>query len=185
MSNSLPLDEMKLTMNRKLPLLALALIILSACGVRWQTLDETGFTVQMPGTPNKQTRSANAPTGSTTINTYSAEAQGEAFIVSYKEYTAEMADTASSDPEQFLNMASQSAVHNVDGKITGQRSVTLNGKPGKEIVGNTTKPQEGTFIARIYWDSPRLYQVLYLRPEGAAVSENGEKFLNSFQLTGK
>lgn len=171
-------------MKPKILLIAFALIFLAACAAKWETLSEGGFTVQMPGTPNKQSQSINTAVGPVTINMYTVETKGEAFIVAYSDYPEAAASQA--DPQQLLNNARDGAVRNVNGKITSERSVTLNGKPGKEIIGDgSLASQEGTFVARIYWVSPRIYQALYVRPKGSAASENGNKFLDSFQLTGK
>ncbi|HEX8846398.1 MAG TPA: hypothetical protein VF791_17255 [Pyrinomonadaceae bacterium] len=173
-------------MNRKTILTALSLIVLSAvvlaaCGVSWQTLDKGAFKIDMPGTPKEQTQTIPTPAGPITAIMYSAEAKGEAFLVGYSDYPASLANT---DPEMLFNAGRDNAMRSVSGKITSERSITLNGKPGKEFVGDATRPQEGTMTVRIYWVSPRIYTVIYIRPKGAAASENGEKFLNSFQLTG-
>src|ERR687888_109605 len=112
-------------MARNLSSLALVVLLFCACSMmqtKWETLSEAGMTVQMPGTPQKQTQSVS----------------------------------------------------------------TAVGHPGKEFTGDSTSPQAATFTARVYWVAPRLYQVLYIRPKTtAAPSENGQKFLDSFQLTGK
>ena len=183
-------------MNRRL-LLATLFAALLVCGCstllapKWETLSEGGFTAQMPGKAEKQTQSVPTAVGAITFNTFSVEHRSEAFIVGYNDFPA--AATKNIDPEQLLNNAKAGAVQNVGGKVTGEKSVTLAGYPGKEFVGEGVSPQpdssgkrqEATFTARIYWASPRLYQILYIHPKGSASSETGQKFLDSFQLTGK
>ena len=178
-----------------LPTLFAALMVCGGCSAllapKWETLSEGGFTVQMPGKANKQTQSVSTAVGPVTFNTFSLELRNEAFIVGYNDFP--IAATANIDPEQLLNNAKTGAVQNVSGKVTGEKSITMAGHPGKEFVGEGISPeadssgkkQEATFTARIYWASPRLYQVLYVHPKGSAVSETGQKFLDSFQIAGK
>jgi hypothetical protein len=183
-------------MNRRLLLPTLfAALLVCGCSTllapKWETLSEGGFTAQMPGKPEKQTQTIPTAVGSVTFNTFSVEHRSEAFIVGYNDFPA--AAITNADPEQLLNNAKNGAVKNVGGKVTGEKSITMAGNPGKEFVGEGVSPapdssgkrQEATFTARIYWAKPRLYQVLYIHPKGSASSETGQKFLDSFQITGK
>jgi hypothetical protein len=183
-------------MNRRL-LLPTIFVALLVCGCsallapKWETLSEGGFTVQMPGKPKKQTQSVSTAVGPVTFNTFSVEHSSEAFIVGYNDFP--IAATKNIDPEQLLNNAKNGAAQSVSGKVTGEKSITMAGNPGKEFVGEGVSPeadssgkrQEATFTARIYWATPRLYQVLYVHPKGSAATETGQKFLDSFQITGK
>jgi hypothetical protein len=171
-------------MNRKifliifLPLIALLLLLLSACGASWQTVSQSGFTIEMPGTPAEEPQSESGMTG----NLYTVALNDEEFTFSYTDYQATF---NAANPEELLNAATGGAVRSINGTVTSERSLTLNGKPGKEIIGDGTLPRNLTFISRIYWDSPRLYTLVYMRARGTPVSANGEKFLNSFKLTAK
>ena len=175
-------------MARNLSSLALVALLFCACSMmqtKWETLNEGGMTVQMPGTPQKQTQSVSTAVGPVAFNTYSVQNGSEAFIVGYNDFPDTPA-TRGANPEDLLNKARDGAVQNVGGKVTSEKPITMNGHPGKEFTGDSTSPQEATFTARVYWVAPRLYQVLYIRPKTtAAPSENGRKFLDSFQLTGK
>jgi hypothetical protein len=176
-----------------LPTLFAALLVCGCSALlapKWETLNDGGFTVQMPGKAEKQSQSVETQVGPIAFNTFSVEHSGEAFIVGYNDFP--VAATANIDPEQLLNNAKTGAVQNVGGKVTGEKSITMAGHPGKEFVGEGVSPgsdssgkkQEATFTARIYWASPRLYQILYVHPKGSAASDTGQKFLDSFQLTG-
>ena len=102
----------------------------------------------------------------------------------YNDIPAAIAAMADQDPTTFLNNARDGAVKNVNGKVTSERPVTIDGHPGKEFIGDSTSPQEASFTARVYWVNPHLYQQLYIRPKTtSAASENGQKFLDSFKLT--
>ena len=181
-------------MSRNLFTLALIVLLFCACSMlsqtKWETVSEGGFTAQMPGTPNRQTQSVDTAGGKIDITMLSTTKGNEAYIVGYNDIPASIAAIADANPETFLNNARDGAVRNVNGKVTSEHAITIDGHPGKEFTGDGTSPddakQEGTFTARVYWVNPRLYQVLYVRPKtSSAPSENGQKFLDSFKLAGK
>ncbi len=181
-------------MARNLFSLAIVVLIFCACSsmtqTKWETVNEGGFTAQMPGTPSRQTQSVNAGGTNIDITMLSVTKGNEAYIVGYNDIPAAVAKLADSNTETFLNNARDGAVNNVHGTVTSEHSITIDGHPGKEFTGNGISPddpkQEGTFTARVYWVNPRLYQVLYVRPKtDATASEDGQKFLDSFKLTGK
>lgn len=194
-------------MSRRLPratLFAAAALLMCACAspkpaVKWERIDGDGFTSEMPGVPKMQTQSVEMEFGNVAFNAYTVETGGEAFIIGHNDFP-EMFNDA--DAGELLENAKAGAVGNVNGKIIEEKDITMAGHPGKEFVGEGVSPEgegaaakpspgaaarehEATFTARIYWVSPRLYQVLYVRPKGSAISENGRKFLDSFQLKAK
>jgi hypothetical protein len=180
-------------MARNFSSLALVVLIFCACSAmqtKWETVSEGDMTVQMPGTPQKQTQSVDTPVGPVAFNTWTAQNGDEAFIVGYNDFPDGPA-TRNANPEDLLNRARDGALQNVNGKVKSEKPLTMNGHPGKEFSGEGTaseggKQQEATFTARVYWVPPRLYQVLYVSPKSSSgPSENGQKFLDSFQLTGK
>jgi hypothetical protein len=180
--------------SRNLFYLAVAVLIFCACSsltqTKWETVSEGGFTAQMPGTPNRQTQTVPAGGQNIDITMFTVTKGNEAFIVGYNDIPASVAKVADSDPQTLLNNARDGAVGNVHGTVTSEHAITIDGHPGKEFTGNGVSPddpkQEGTFTARVYWVNPRLYQVLYVRPKtDAAPTEDGQKFLDSFKLTGK
>jgi hypothetical protein len=177
-------------MNRKLLLATIFVALLCACATKWETVSEGGFTAQMPGTPKRQTQSVPAGGDNIDVTMLSVEKGDEAFIVGYNDIPAAVATLADANPEQLLNNARDGAVQDIHGKVTSEHAITIDGHPGKEFTGDGTSPddakQEGTFTARVYWVNPRLYQVLYVRPKStSAPSDNGQKFLDSFKLSGK
>src|SRR5437588_10600454 len=145
-------------MRRKLILAATLAALLCACATKWETVNEDGFTVQMPGTPTHQTQSVDTPSGKIDITLLSVEKNNEAFIVGYNDIPAAIAAMADQDPTTFLNNARDGAVKNVNGKGTSEPPVTIDGHPGKEFTGESSSPQEATFTARVYWVNPHLYQ---------------------------
>ena len=174
-------------------LLVALLFAYSAQTTQWETVSEDGFTVKMPGKPSKKTQSMDTMVGELQLTTLVAEKGGAAFIVGYNDFP----DTPTArerDPEELLNNARAGAVEKVNGRVTSEKALTMNGHPGKEFSGDgisqeadsSGKRQEFTFTMRVYWVVPRLYQVLYIRPKTTAPpSEDGLKFLDSFRLTEK
>lgn len=185
-------------MQRRLsraPLLAAlvsAALVACACSspkaVKWEKLEGEGFAAEMPGAPKKETHTVETEAGTLSFNTYTVESGGEVFIVGYNDFPEEMREV---DPAELLENAKAGAVRNVNGRITGEREITIGGHPGREFVGDGVSPEgegaqkrdgEATFTARIYWVSPRLYQVLHVRPKGNAPGDNARRFLDSFAL---
>lgn len=167
-----------------LPLVVVALI--TGCsgmgGTKWETVSEGGLTVQMPGKPTKQTQTAPSPVGPLSVNMLMVDKGSEAYMTAYNEFPAEAAKRVS-DPKSLLDNGRDGALRNLSGKLVSERPVTLGGHPGREIVGEgTTQGREVAFTARIYWASPRLIQVIYMREKSKAESPDGKKFLESLQI---
>jgi hypothetical protein len=176
-------------MIRKLLLFALLCACL-AFTFEWETVTEGGFTAQMPATPTRQVQSIDTSSGKIDVTILAATKGGEAFLIGYNDVPASVA--AAADPKTILDNARDGAVRKVNGKVTSEREISIEGHPGKEFTGdgaapskNGGKPDEGTFTERVYWVSPRLYQVLNVRPKGSALSDDAQKFLDSFKLVSK
>src|SRR5205085_477067 len=82
---------------------------------------EGGMTVQMPGTPQKQTQNVDTAVGSVAFNTYSVQNGNEAFIVGYNDFPDTPA-TRAANPEDLLNKARDGAVQNVGGKVKSEKA---------------------------------------------------------------
>src|SRR2546423_13062679 len=141
-------------MRRKLILAATLAALLCACATKWETVNEDGFTVQMPGTPTHQTQSVDKASGKIDITLLTVEKSGEAFIVGYNDIPAAVAAMADQNPDSFLNNARDGAVRNVNGKVTSERPVTIGGPPRQEVTGGATSPPEATLTARLYLGKP-------------------------------
>jgi hypothetical protein len=147
----------------------------------WQTINDDGFTLSMPGTPDKNDSNVESAAGPLPLRMYTLSKGYEGFITGYTEYP-ETVFTAS-EPEQLLDAAQQGAISNVKGEVTSQRSITLNGHPGREIVG-TSPSQNVGFTARVILAKPRMYMLVYTQyDKNKLISEDGKKFLDSFELT--
>ena len=105
----------------------------------------------------------------------------EGFITGYTEYPDVV--FTSSDPETLLDGAQHGAISNVQGQVSSQRKITMNGNPGREIVGTSPSKNIG-FTARVILAKPRMYMLVYTQyDQSKPISEDGKKFLDSFQLT--
>ncbi len=158
-------------------------VVALACGgltTKWETVNEGGMTVEMPGKPQKQTQTVQSPAGPVTVNILSVERSSEAFMVAYNEFPAQIAN-ALTDPKLLLDSGRDGALRNVNGKLTSERNVTIGSYPGREIVGEVPD-KKASFTARIYWAKPRLYQAIYISPQGKSITDDGKKFLDSLKL---
>lgn len=147
----------------------------------WQTVSESGFSIQMPGTPSKNEQSIPSAAGPLPIHMYTLSHGYEGYITGYTEYPDYVFSAA--EPEDLLDGAQQGAITNVQGQVTSQRKISINGNPGREIVGTSPSKNIG-FTARVYLVKPRMYMLVYTQfDQTKPISEHGKKFLDSFQLT--
>jgi hypothetical protein len=147
----------------------------------WETISDTGFSLSMPGTPSKNDDTIPSAAGPLPLRMYTLSKGFEGYITGYTEYP-DIVFTAS-EPEELLNNAQQGAISNVKGEVTSQRSITLNGHPGREIVG-TSPSQNIGFTARVFLAQPRMYMLVYTQyDKDKPISADGKRFLDSFQIT--
>lgn len=164
-----------------LPALLVFVLFALACGgmtTKWETVSEPGFTVEMPGKPQKQVQ----PAGPLTMNSYLVDKGDEGYMMAYSDIPKNVADMVT-NPEQFLNNGKEGMIRTFNGKLSGERQASIGNHPGKEFSGEgNTKGKDIAFTARVYWVKPRLYQVVYMREKSKAASPDGQKFLDSFKL---
>lgn len=171
---------------KKLVALAFPIAIVLACSSltqKWETVNEDGITVEMPGKPNKQSQDIPTGTGKASGQMFTLDKGSEAYILAYHEFPAALTNL-NIDPQVLLKGASDGAVNNIDGKVVSQRDITNGSYPGKEIVGSGSKEgKEIEFTIRLYWAKPRLVQTLYLAEKGKTNQKNATKFLDSLKIS--
>ncbi len=146
----------------------------------WQTVDGEGFTISMPGTPDHDEDTVASAAGPLPIHLFTLSEGYEGFITGYTEYPVYIFDA--SKPEDLMDAAQTGAITNVQGEVTSQRSITLDGNPGREIVGSSPSKNIG-FTVRIYLVKPRMYMMLYTQyGKDNPITESGKRFLDSLQL---
>ncbi|HJU55427.1 MAG TPA: hypothetical protein VJ715_12675 [Pyrinomonadaceae bacterium] len=147
----------------------------------WQTVSGEGFTVSMPGNPSHDEDTVPSAAGPLPLHLYTLSEGYEAFISGYTEYPDYLFDATT--PDDLMDSVPTSIVSNLQGEITSQRPVTIDGNPGREIVGNSPSKNLG-FTVRIYIVRPKMYMMLYTQyGKDKPVTAAGERFLESFQLT--
>jgi hypothetical protein len=147
----------------------------------WETISGDGFTLTMPGTPSKNDDTIPSAAGPLPLRMYTLSKGFEGYITGYTEYPDIV--FTSTEPEKLLDGAQQGAISNVKGEVTSQRSITLNGHPGREIVG-TSPAQNIGFTARVILAKPRMYMLVYTQyDKDKPISEDGKRFLDSFEIT--
>ena len=147
----------------------------------WETLNGDGFTLSMPGKPDKDDSTVASAAGPLTLRMYTLTKGYEGYITGYTEYP----DTVftSSEPEDMLDGAQRGAISNVKGEVTSQRKITIDGNPGREIIGTSPSRNIG-FTARVFLVRPRMYMLVYTQyDKSKPISADGKRFLDSFQLT--
>ncbi|HUQ34509.1 MAG TPA: hypothetical protein VM095_20480 [Pyrinomonadaceae bacterium] len=153
----------------------------SSSSSSWETVDGDGFTLSMPGTPSKNDSTIPSAAGPLQLRMYTLSKGFEGYITGYTEYPDIV--FTSSQPEDLLNGAQNGAISNVKGEVTSQRPISVNGNPGREIIG-TSPAQNIGFTARVILAKPRMYMLVYTQyDKSKPISEDGKKFLDSFQLT--
>jgi hypothetical protein len=147
----------------------------------WETISDSGFSISMPGKPAKSDSTVPSAAGPLPLRMYTLSKGYEGYFTGYSEYP-DIVFTAS-EPEEILNGAQQGAISNIKGEVTSQRSITIDGHPGREIVGTSPEQNIG-FTARVYLAKPRIYMVVYTQyDKSKPVSADGKKYLDSFKLT--
>jgi hypothetical protein len=105
----------------------------------------------------------------------------EGYITGYTEYP-EIVFT-SSEPDELIDNAQGAALADVQGEVSSQRQITVNGHPGREIVGTSPSKNIG-FTARVILARPRMYMLVYTQyDQSKQMSADGKKFLDSFKIT--
>ncbi|MDQ3819156.1 MAG: hypothetical protein M3362_15975 [Acidobacteriota bacterium] len=146
----------------------------------WQTVNGDGFTFSMPSQPSHDEQNMPSAVGPIPLHLYTLTKGFEGYIMGYSIYPDSVFSAASS--EQLLNGAQNGAVNNVQGQVTSQRSISINGNPGREIIGTSPSKNIG-FTARVYIVKPRMYMLVYTQyDKDKPMSGDGRKFLESFQL---
>lgn len=147
----------------------------------WETISEDGFTLSMPGKPSKSDDTVPSAAGPLSLRMYTLSKGYEGYITGYTEYP-DMVFT-SSEPEEMMDGAQRGAISNVEGEVSSQRQITVNGHPGREIVGTSSSRNIG-FTARVILAKPRMYMMVYTQyDKSKPMSADGKRFIESFQIT--
>jgi hypothetical protein len=140
------------------------------------TSEQGNFGVLMPMTPD-QGSTTNSSLGHTEY-LIGAKQAGYSYVVRYTDYPQDVVQKIGI--EKWLDNERDYIVVSVPGKLVSERSITLNGYPGREI---RVLADDGKFrICRLYLVNNRYYNVYVVMPDQNSVSAQVEKYLDSFRL---
>jgi hypothetical protein len=138
-----------------------------------------GFTVAMPGVPTEKKQHVKTATGQLNVTLLLAEGRNDSvFVVSYSDFPE--AELKKGTLEKRLDHARDGAVSSARGKLRSEKTIELDGHPGREIAIENN----GECIAkmRIYLVKNRLYQVMVLGNGMIFMTKDVGIFLDSFGL---
>jgi hypothetical protein len=142
----------------------------------WRTYrsNEGGFVVSLPGRARRTKQAVDSPTGKDLVHFHTVEMGSDAaFSVVIFDGPENFLRTP---PAVLLKGGRDSILAKAEGKLISERSLSLQGKPGWELV--LAGPDGSTTWVRIYLVGQRLYQVVAISPK----RQDAQRFLDSFRL---
>jgi len=141
------------------------------------------FSVLLPHEPKLE-----VPTDSTPVQAghsrFNDFGDGYGFVLEYFE------DLPIVDPEKYLDTTRDEIVKALNGTLTGQDKITLDGYPGREVTLSMT-PASGTVVlvrTRIYAVGTSLFSLSYVWRKDldpAVTAKMGEKYFSSVRIRPK
>ncbi|MCX6047284.1 MAG: SH3 domain-containing protein, partial [Chloroflexi bacterium] len=146
--------------------------------VGWQTFEspELGFTVVLPGMPNKQISALHTDAGALTYSVFSTGFEGAVYTVGF----ADLPNSAF-EPSLILDSARNDLLASLQGTLIDEHVLDDQGFSGREF--NLAPPNTHNHVlVRLYLSNARLYVLTVTTTKELAHSDNVLHFLNSFQL---
>ncbi len=157
-------------------LLVFATLIILLCigcktqyGENWQRIPMNNATIMMPGEAER--------TQDGTNTRFILNQNSEMYMASYDL----MVTTSAEMVEPALDTVRNAFVTGLGGTLLSERTVSLGGFPGREITFEEPKHSK-TIKARMYLAKSILYTISVSWDTGKSISEDGEKFLDSFEI---
>lgn len=142
---------------------------------------EGGFTILMPGKPEKETVPVTIPGEQTSMYFYSfTSPEGTVYIASYSDMKLDL--QGEDKVKMFLDGVREGQIKsNKANKLLGEKSITLGAYRGREF---TIESPAGITTSRVYLVGNRVYQLFFVKPAGYQDgAKSGQRFLDSFKLT--
>src|SRR5713226_4949534 len=133
---------------------------------------EGSFSVMMPGEPEHTAKDLTSPAGPTTLHSYQVNHGPATYIVAYSDY-------AQVDAAKSLVDVVNGQAKSLEGKVVSDKSLTVNGHPGRRV---RIESKDFIFLTMVVVSGNRLYQVLFVIPQGAEPPPRAEEFLSSFKI---
>jgi hypothetical protein len=145
------------------------------------TSKEGHFKVVMPGTPKQQQFDTESDFGKGVLHMNSVQAGKTIYGANYCDFPAEI---RKAPIKKVYDSSRDGAVANLEGKLVGEKEITLGKYPGREIQIEVAGGKQ-LFRARVFLVEQRLFQVVVMGTKEAAISKEADKFLDSFKLDRK
>lgn len=155
--------------------------LLFSCAGGWTEFRslEGGFSIDMPGTPKKQTESVPTAAGTITAHLFTQERMNDGYMAGYSDFPKQL--IKASPPATLLKGGRDGAVANVGGKLLGDKMITLDGHPGIEF-DFEVQSKGIRSRARVYLVDNRLYQTVVYQSQALWSEKQADRFLDSFRL---
>jgi hypothetical protein len=151
---------------------------------RWKEFssEEGRFSILIPRIPIQTTETSETNVGEIDQHVFTTIHESITYVVSYSKYPQ---DLTTGNPQAVLTELRNSAITGFDGQLVSERSISLNGHPGRELEIKVSD-DTSTIIARvrIFLVRNRLYYLYTITPEDLSPSPNIDKFMDSFRLLG-
>jgi hypothetical protein len=163
-------------MKLRLTLLFLVFAFVLSCapkyGNNWQKISEGGFSIMMPAQPTK-IRKENA-------TTFKLKQNNETYIVAYNLMTTPDENKI----EQALDLVRNGFVSDENDTLKDEKRIKINGFAGREIVVESSKNNQVTRLKIVIANSI-LYQFGVMLPKDEKLSDDAQKYFDSFEIQSK
>ena len=176
-----------------LALLAVAACALGACAPperaagTWRAFgpEGAGFSVQMPGVPERRREVARGAAGSIETDVYTLDLPAGGFYSIVVSRLAKRADPGR-ETALALESAVDRAVASAAARLVSKQTVFLGGSTGRQVeaeVPESAVAGGATLKGRVFVSGERLYEVMAVVPRAEADSPATARFLDSFELS--
>ena len=142
-----------------------------------------GFKIAFPAKAKNETRSVKSAAGMIVSHSFVAEKADVTYLVSYRDYPAQV---AKADPDRVLDEVADNLLSATKGaKLTVKRDIKIGPNPGKyvQFTYPAARGVAGMGRARLYLAGSRLYTLLAIGPKDE-VTKSAQAFMQSFTLSG-
>ncbi len=146
----------------------------------WITVepDGGGFSVEMPGQPQKMKKEIPSEAGNITLHFFIYEEKEGGYIVTYNDYPESVVQTL--DLDSLYNNAARTALKSAKGTLMSKDTIRYQGFRGVEL--KYTVPGNVVVRSRYFLVNNRLFQIMLLGSEENVYNSFGEWFFNSFKI---
>ena len=134
-----------------------------------------GFAVSAPAEPVLNKQSQSAPAGNVEVHNYTIELGNNSGVM----ISSTQFPSAQGDPKAFLQGVKNSAAGAMNGKITSEKEITLDGNPGVQFEVDS---QNFHVRSRMYVVKDRLLTLVAVAPNDSKIPPTADRVFDSFKL---